>query len=503
MLNTSLLFLALAVAAAAGGDLEITTLAPWPELLRMIQGALTPDFRSLFTIFGALLNTVIFALCGIVLGVAAGGMLALFFDRAGVRLFCAFIRAIHELFWAFLFMPLVGLYPICGILAIAVPYAGTFGKVYAEIREESDQRPETVLPEDSGRISRFLYGVLPGIYEDLKSYTGYRFECALRSSAILGFIGLPTLGYHLETAFREGLYSEAAALLYFFYLLIASLRLWARPRFIWLPILLAFILVSKETNLSVDNISRFLAWEIIPWPMRQAGVADGTMTLALPLHNTWLWLQDILHSEIIPGLFNTVILTQIALGASAIFALVSFPPATIHFGNRATRWLTHAVLIVLRTTPEYILAYIFLQLWGPSMLPAAMALVLHNGAILGFLNSSHANHLVTRIDAPRRKADRYFFEIVPRIYGQFLAFLFYRWEIIMRESAILGILGVATLGFYVDSAIADDHLDKALLLIMVTALLNITIDTFSQYWRKKLHRKRLKAPKNGCVAYNS
>ena len=31
-------------------------------------------------------------------------------------------------------------------------------------------------------------------------------------------------------------------------------------------------------------------------------------------------------------------------------------------------------------------------------------------------------------------------------------FLFYRWEIILRESAILGILGVYTLGFYVDSA---------------------------------------------------
>lgn len=40
------------------------------------------------------------------------------------------------------------------------------------------------------------------------------------------------------------------------------------------------------------------------------------------------------------------------------------------------------------------------------------------------------------------------------MYGQFLAFLFYRWEVIVRETAILGILGIRTLGFYVDSVIA-------------------------------------------------
>lgn len=49
----------------------------------------------------------------------------------------------------------------------------------------------------------------------------------------------------------------------------------------------------------------------------------------------------------------------------------------------------------------------------------------------------------------------------------------------MRESAILGILGITTLGFYVDSAIANDHLDVAFLLIMITALLNMLIDPLS------------------------
>jgi phosphonate transport system permease protein len=67
-----------------------------------------------------------------------------------------------------------------------------------------------------------------------------------------------------------------------------------------------------------------------------------------------------------------------------------------------------------------------------------------------------------------------------------LAFLFYRWEVILRETAILGILGIATLGFYVDSAFADIRFDRALFLILVTALLNICVDTVSRMIRARL-----------------
>jgi phosphonate transport system permease protein len=72
------------------------------------------------------------------------------------------------------------------------------------------------------------------------------------------------------------------------------------------------------------------------------------------------------------------------------------------------------------------------------------------------------------------------------MYGQFLAYLFYRWEIIMRETAILGVLGIATLGFYIDSAIADIRLDRVMLLLLVTALLNLGIDSLSRLIRSRL-----------------
>ena len=74
----------------------------------------------------------------------------------------------------------------------------------------------------------------------------------------------------------------------------------------------------------------------------------------------------------------------------------------------------------------------------------------------------------------------------PSVYPQFLAFLFYRWEVILRETAILGILGVHTLGFYVDSAFADIRFDRAIVLIVITAMLNITIDSISRRIRTRL-----------------
>ncbi len=56
-------------------------------------------------------------------------------------------------------------------------------------------------------------------------------------------------------------------------------------------------------------------------------------------------------------------------------------------------------------------------------------------------------------------------------------------------TAIPGILGVRTLGFYVDSALSELRFDRVLVLLIVTALLNIGVDACSRRLRS---RPRLK-----------
>jgi phosphonate transport system permease protein len=473
--RASLIFLAIALVGLAFADIAITSANPWKDLGRLFLGIVTPDFFSSEGVAVALLRTVAFAFVGVALGSLCGFLLSLIYTNPIIRTFCAFIRAIHELFWALIFLQFFGFHPLTGVLAIAIPYSGIFAKVYSEILDETDPTPGRLLPPGTGIVSSFLYTRIPACWVQLRTYTAYRLECGLRSSAILGFVGLPTLGFFLESAFSQGHYSEAGAMLILFYVLIATMPLWVKPKLLPVYILSAPFFLGEGLPIVWGNVERFFTKDIVPSPLKDGEGLAGLMP----------WLSDVMVNEALPGIWNTVVLTQIALVATGIIALLAFPLISNHFGGPVRRTGGHVFLVIARSTPEYILAYILLQLWGPSMLPAIVALALHNGGIIGHLIGRQSSAIQLRPDAGTG-VNRYTYELVPRVYRSFLAFLFYRWEIIMRETAILGILGIYTLGFYVDSAIQNIQFDRAMVLIVITALLNIGVDILGRFIRKKL-----------------
>ena len=149
------------------------------------------------------------------------------------------------------------------------------------------------------------------------------------------------------------------------------------------------------------------------------------------------------------------------------------------------RPLGHLLLVVLRSFPEYMLAYLFLQLLGPSMLPAILALALHNGAIIAHLLGREAALLPLRPDAPRGLV-LWAWELAPRLSGRFVALCLYRWEIILRETAVMGLLGVATLGFYIDSALAELRVDRALVLLAAAMAITAGADAVSRAIRSRM-----------------
>lgn len=473
--KTSWLFFFVALLCIPFADFSINTYDPMAELGRLLSGLIQPSLDNIENPFNALLQTIAFAILGVTLGCLIGFLLSLVFHWRLVRITCAFVRSVHELFWALIFLQIFGLHPLTGILALGLPYAATFAKVYAEIIEEGDRRAYDSIRQHSGFISAFFYSRLPDLWPHLITYTSYRLECGLRSSAVLGFVGLPTLGYYLNTAFMEGQYSELWALLILFFILIGTMNYWVKAKLIPFYILISPFIITNDSVISFDNVSRFFTKDIIPLPVR-----NGESFSSL-----WSWFTELFFNEALPGIINTFLLTQIALVLTGIIALLWLPFISELFLKKNGRRFGHIFLVIMRSTPEYILAFIFLLLWGPSMLPAVIALTLHNGAIIAHLMGRYSNNLKLRSDKSRG-LNLYAFEVIPGIYGQFLAFLFYRWEIIMRETAILGILGIATLGFYIDSAIADIRLDKAMVLIAITAILNVCVDKFSRYIRARL-----------------
>jgi phosphonate transport system permease protein len=152
--------------------------------------------------------------------------------RQAVRGLLVLLRSVPELVWALVFVRVLGLGPAAGVLAIALTYAGMLGKVYGEILESGDLQPtQSLLRNGSGRLQAFFYALLPGNASELTSYTVYRWECAIRSSAVLGFVGAGGLGQQLDASMKMFNGGEVFTMLVAFVLLVAladALSTWLR-----------------------------------------------------------------------------------------------------------------------------------------------------------------------------------------------------------------------------------------------------------------------------------
>jgi phosphonate transport system permease protein len=145
-----------------------------------------------------------------------------FWLRQAVRWGLVVLRSVPELVWALVFVRVVGLGPTAGVLAIALTYGGMLGKVYAEILESGDAHAtETLLRNGASRSQALFYGLLPQNASELTSYTVYRWECAIRSSVVLGFVGAGGLGQQMDNSMKMFNGGEVFTMLAVFVALVA------------------------------------------------------------------------------------------------------------------------------------------------------------------------------------------------------------------------------------------------------------------------------------------
>jgi len=149
--------------------------------------------------------------------------------RQGVRWLLVLLRSVPELVWALLFVRIIGLGPTAGVLAIALTYCGMLGKVYAEILESSDSHAtDTLMANGSGRLGALLYGALPESASELMSYTVYRWECAIRGSVVMGFVGAGGLGQRMDESMKMLAGAEVSSMLLVFVALVALADLFSK-----------------------------------------------------------------------------------------------------------------------------------------------------------------------------------------------------------------------------------------------------------------------------------
>ena len=198
-----------------------------------------PDFLAL--LWKATLETLAIATAGIALAFLVAVPLAVVASRAlsvsrigpgpgrgvgaairtATRGVLTVLRAIPEVVWALVFVRALGLGPGAGVLALAVTYGGMLGKVYTEILESGDTRSARALLEaGSPRLTALFYALVPSTAQELASYTVYRWECAVRASVVMGFVGAGGLGQLMDQSMKMLNGGEASTILLTFLALV-------------------------------------------------------------------------------------------------------------------------------------------------------------------------------------------------------------------------------------------------------------------------------------------
>lgn len=143
----------------------------------------------------AWLGTIMAAVVAVPLSFLAAENLAGKATTLFVRQILNILRAIPEVILAIAFIPLLGLTPMAGVMAITIGSIGTLGKLFAEVTESISPNPvEAVDAVGGSRIQRFRWGVLPQVLPEIASFILYRFEINVRASAVLGVIGAGGIG---------------------------------------------------------------------------------------------------------------------------------------------------------------------------------------------------------------------------------------------------------------------------------------------------------------------
>ncbi|NDJ18331.1 PhnE/PtxC family ABC transporter permease [Myxacorys almedinensis] len=470
----------------------------FPLLWRFVVASVHPDVsRNLLDItLRASLVTLAYAVCGTFFSVVIGAVAGVFcsevwwlevlqanhFRYAGfqiIRALLAFPRAIHELIWGLFFLNIWGLDPLVAVVAIAIPFGAITAKVFSEILDETPRQPLLALINSGvAPLAAFLYTLLPQAFLNLLSYSFYRFECSIRAAAVLGIIGAGGLGYEILLSLQSLRYEQLWTFFYALFFLngcvdFASAALRTQLGCASRIDLNAHHPPSRNRQNSHRIFGLFPIaiagvalsfWYIQPdfskvWSPRSQQLFNQIVQASLPLDFSAL-------PHLMPLSLETVAMSVLAIAIAAIGGLLLAFPATQNFfllsrvlnRYRGDRLLPHVmlatariVLLLCRAIPAPIWALVALYVLFPGILPGAVGLGLHNLGILGRLFAE----VIENLEQPPLEALKaggapdslvFLYGVLPLTMPRFLAYTLYRWEVCMRETVIVGLVGAGGLG---------------------------------------------------------
>lgn len=415
-------------------------------------------------------------------------------------------RSIHEVVWGLLLLNVLGLDPMVAVLAIGIPFGAITAVVFADVVDErSADAYRALRAAGAPRVSSLAYSLGPDARDDLSSYAFYRFECAIRSAAILGIVGAGGLGFQLQLSFTSLRYEEVWTLLYALIALSGLADAWS-----------GWVRRRSAGVVAPDNLStrRGAHRGVGVWTSLGLAVAIPLAWWRVDLDLSSLWSRrtrseaaHVVSSLWPPSLrdgWGTVIEQAVDTVALAVLALVLAFVAGVALSLLASgavgpgrggpagvvvRATTRAVLLVTRAIPPPVGAIVVLFVIRPGVWPGAIALGIYNLGVLGRLFAEVAENAdVTARDAlvsqGARRTQAVAYATLPDVWGRFTALGLYRWEVAIRETVVVGVVGAGGLGRALDDELSAFAWGKVSGILLALVAITFAVDLTSGWIRR-------------------
>ena len=189
----------------------------------------------------------------------------------------------------------------------------------------------------------------------------------------------------------------------------------------------------------------------------------------------------------------------LALMATTFGVLLAFPVSftaarnimTTNPVGTAIYYITRLILNLLRSVETLIWALIFIVWVGIGPFAGVLALILHSAASLAKLYSEAVEAIDPGpVEAVRATGAGRFqtvpFAVVPQVIPQFIAFTVYRWDINVRMSTVIGLVGGGGIGFLLIQWINLLQYRQAATAVYAIMIVVASMDYFSGWLREKI-----------------
>jgi phosphonate transport system permease protein len=205
-------------------------------------------------------------------------------------------------------------------------------------------------------------------------------------------------------------------------------------------------------------------------------------------------------AELLRDAGDTVALAVLSIVlAWGVASILAFPASRTHrhrIGiDRASRRLltalTRFVLLVSRSVPPPVWALVVVFVLFPGLWPGAVALAIYNAGVLGRLQSEVIENLDRSPEDVLRSSGAsslgaILLATVPALGGRFVALGLYRWEVAIRETVVVGVVGAAGLGRRLDEQTSSFDYQGILATILALIVVTLAVDVASASMRRSV-----------------